>query len=557
MVLKILAVEDDPLQQALVASFIASAGHDALTASTGREALQVFAHNAVDVVLVDYDLPDMTGIALVKQIREHQKNWLPILFLSAHDDVEIQRNCLLSGGDDFITKPFDLSILEAKISARSRTALLHRQIHRQNEQLQRHINEDAAEADAAHYLYSRLTAANASSAEGCANWLWPASKFSGDIISTGVGSNGHHYLLLADATGHGLSAAIGLIPVTQVFHAMSRKGHHISNIVREMNAQVRRFTPIYRFVAACLVEIDPHRKCVHAWNGGMPTGYLFRGKETCLLPISSRHVALGLNADHAFDSDVESFPYETSDVLLLFSDGVTDAEDFHGKRIGYEPFAELLLTRGRDLAMQDIQALLQAHVQKPTPNDDVAVILCHLASANGDQTDSNANPRSRLLADSALSLRLRDQLIGQLDVLPTIVEWCRKAGVSEYQCSRIHTVMAELISNAIDHGILRLDSQLKAGSEGFIRYVEERLYRLSQLQSASLDIDVALQNNSHGAVARITVSDSGTGFDHAAVLAQLQHGATQHGRGLLLVRELSETLAFSGAGNRVEVSLRL
>lgn len=553
--LRILIIEDDPLQQALLRSLIEAAGYTVVSADNGEGALAHFQHNPPDVVLLDYELPDISGRDLVHELRQRQRDWLPILFLSAHTDVEVQRDCLLSGGDDFIVKPYDFTILDAKIQSLCRVATMQRQIREQAAQLQAHLDADAEEAEAAHYLYSRLTSTDEHTAAECSQWLQPASKFSGDIICTATGSNGHHYLLLADATGHGLSAAIGLIPVSQVFYSMSRKGHQLSRIVREMNLQVRRFTPVYRFVAAIVVEIDPFGQRFDVWNGGMPAGVKIQQKDNTQLTFPSRHVALGLSTDAEFISDVESAPYEPGDPLLLYSDGLCDAENSQGVRLGSTALEQLAQEHGKQLTLAHVQTLLYQHLAGAAAHDDVAVVLCRLPMEEADAPTAENAPR-RLPAECALTLRLQNQLIGEFELVPTVVEWCRRAGVREAAIARLHTVLTELVTNAIDHGILLLDSQLKAEPNGFFRYLEERAVRLHQLQDDHLEVHIALQNDSVGAVADITVSDSGPGFPHQQA-GTLGDNTAKSGRGLMLVRQLTESLSFQGNGSKVNARLRI
>lgn len=553
--LRILVIEDDSLQQMLLRSLVESAGYQVLTADNGAQALTHFQSEQPDVVLLDYELPDISGRQLIKKLREIQRDWLPILFLSAHTSVDVQRECLLSGGDDYIIKPYDFTILEAKIQSLARLATLQRQIREQAAQLQRHIQAEEAEAEAAHYLYSRLTSAEELPIPGCKHWLQPASKFSGDIICTATGSNGHHYVLLADATGHGLSAAIGLIPVTQVFYSMSRKGHQISRIVREMNHQIRRFTPIYRFVAAIAVEIDPLGRSIDVWNGGMPTALTYQQTHCRLHTFPSRHVALGLSNDADFHPDVDSAPYQLGDPLLLFSDGICDAESPTGDRLGTHTIEQVLLSERQHLQLDCVQRLLQQHLAGNNAHDDVAVVLCHLPGEITEAEQSNG-AALQLPAECAMTLTLHDRLIGEFELIPTVVDWCRRAGVGEKAIARLHTILMELVNNAVDHGILLLDSGIKAESNGFFRYLEERATRLQALQQATLDVHIALQNDPTGAAAVITVTDSGPGFDMNAV-SQSPNAGTQSGRGLQLLRNLTESLDYLGNGNRVRAVLRL
>ncbi|NQD36601.1 SpoIIE family protein phosphatase [Permianibacter sp. IMCC34836] len=555
--LHVLIIEDDFLQHQLLSAFISSVGYRVEVAESGAEALALFRQSAPDVVLLDYELPDMSGKEIVQQLRQLQTEWLPILFLSAHSEIEVQRDCLLAGGDDYITKPLDFTILEAKIQALSRLALMQRKIRQQKTQLEAHIAQEEREASAALYLYERLITSNENQVPECQQLLIPATQFSGDMICTSVGTNGHRYLLLADATGHGLSAAIGLIPVTQVFHSMTRKGHHISTIAREMNRQIRLFTPSYRFVAAVLIEIDPFQLQLDVWNGGMPTGLLCRQSGLPLREFRSRHVALGLSSANEFHADVDSERYQADDRLLFFSDGLTDACNADNQVLGSAAIAGLAAKHGARLELAQLQEHLSGHLQGQPAQDDVAIILATLPSASCVETTTNSGHDDTELTACELQITLHDQLIPNFDLLPMAIEWLRRVGFPEARLARLHTVMMELVTNAIDHGLLRLDSKLKEGPDGFLRYLNERQNRVLHLNEATLRLTLSLHPESPSPFVRIQVSDSGAGFDVSHIPAASPSDERKGGRGLQLVRSLAANVHFNASGNAVSADIPL
>ncbi len=557
--LRVLVIEDDPLQSELLAVFVQSAGYDVVTAATGKEALNLFVELQPDVVLLDYELPDMSGKQIVEQLRQTQQQWLPILFLSAHHDVAVQRDCLKSGGDDYITKPLDFPILEAKMQALCRLALMQRTIRAQTDLLEAHIRQEEQEAAAAHYLYERLVTPSGRVYSGVHQWILPAQKFSGDMICSSIGANGHIYLLLADATGHGLSAAIGLIPVTQVFYSMTGKGHHLSTIAREMNRQVRQFTPSYRFVAAILIEIDPFQQQFEIWNGGMPSAMLWHRPTGTVRLLPSRHVAIGLDADHEFNADVEHGQYTKGDQLLAFSDGLVDAESPAGERFGMARIEQAFSHESGQQKLSRLQEALCRHRDDAPALDDIAMALIDLPDSRILDADDGSADIAAGLAPCELKLTLQDRQIAQFDLLPMAVEWMRRVGLPQGKIARLHTVLMELVTNAIDHGLLRLDSALKEQTDGFAAYFIERNQRLQALKQARLDVSLQLIHHAGKPVARIEISDSGPGFDHTS-LPQPDSSeaiARKSGRGLQLVRLHCKSVTYHGNGNTVTVELDL
>ena len=112
---RILVVEDDLSIQALLHDFIQEAGHSVILASDGVEALAKYSEQDFDLVLLDIMLPKIDGYGVCEVIR--QKSDVPIIMLTALDGEENQIRGLDLQADDYITKPFSMSVLLRKIAA--------------------------------------------------------------------------------------------------------------------------------------------------------------------------------------------------------------------------------------------------------------------------------------------------------------------------------------------------------------------------------------------------------------------------------------------------------
>lgn len=113
----ILVVDDDKLNLTVV-SQVLSGTYDAVSVKNGEEALDYLAEKTCDVILLDINMPGIDGLALCRSIREHVS--CPILFLTARVTEQDMINGFGYGGDDYITKPFRLNELTARIAAHLR-----------------------------------------------------------------------------------------------------------------------------------------------------------------------------------------------------------------------------------------------------------------------------------------------------------------------------------------------------------------------------------------------------------------------------------------------------
>ncbi|GMA30361.1 response regulator transcription factor [Litorihabitans aurantiacus] len=113
---RIVVVDDEPSLRDLLVASLRFAGFDVATASSGHDALEVITQVEPDLVVLDVMLGDIDGFEVTRRLRERGIR-VPVLFLTARDDVASTVAGLTVGGDDYVTKPFSLEELVARIRA--------------------------------------------------------------------------------------------------------------------------------------------------------------------------------------------------------------------------------------------------------------------------------------------------------------------------------------------------------------------------------------------------------------------------------------------------------
>jgi DNA-binding response OmpR family regulator len=119
--MQILIVEDDPAIVRFLERGLAAHGHRVISADNGEDGVRLALDESVDLVLLDIMLPQIDGHRVLERIRLRRPE-LPVLMLTARDDIQNKVNALDAGADDYLTKPFDLEELLARIRALTRRA---------------------------------------------------------------------------------------------------------------------------------------------------------------------------------------------------------------------------------------------------------------------------------------------------------------------------------------------------------------------------------------------------------------------------------------------------
>ncbi len=560
--LSILAIDDDPLIGLVIAAFVQRLGHTVVHVLSGEQALISYAQQSFDLVLVDRQMPGIDGLDTTRALREMQQTsggWLPIIMLSAGAAIDEQVLALNAGCDDFIAKPINFQILEAKINSFWRIAQMQQQIAGQHQQLQHYASLEAEERRICGFLMERLVRREMLDSPQIKYLLQPASEVSGDLLLACTSRNGDVYVMLADATGHGLPAALTLIPLSQAFYSMAAKGYQLDTIARELNHLHRSYSPSDRFVAATMAKYNSRDSSLEVWNGGLPPALLIGPQGQVLRSFRSHNLPLGILPSNEFICETETIHIADLNYLLLFSDGLIEAENPGREQFGMSKLQQCVASGAVEQCLDRVQAAVLEHLQGATPHDDLSCLLldcsASLAALQVPNDEALVSASGGLVQSWEFNLCLQADQLRRLDLEPLLIDFCNILGLDLQRQGAFSLILRELLTNALDHGLLGLDSALKDGSEGLERYQLARLERLEGLTRGQIQLDICQVGSLQGNQLSIGVIDSGPGFDWVAQRSSTAEPNRYYGRGLQLVRRLSSSVEICGRGNQITALL--
>ena len=552
--LTILIAEDSAADLLLLSTIIRRQGHQVLTATDGAQAIEVFTRERPQLVLMDALMPVVDGFEAARRIKQLAGEALvPIIFLTSLRESEALAQCLDAGGDDFLPKPYNPLILAAKINAMDRLRRLQATVLQQRDLIAKHHHYLLHEQRVAKAVFDKVAHSGCINAAPNIRYLQsPYALFNGDLLLAAYAPSGDMHVLLGDFTGHGLPAAVGAMPLAEVFYGMTTKGYGLAQTLREMNAKLKRILPVDMFCCATLLCLSTQRRVVEVWNGGMPEGYVHEvatGKRT---PLESRHLPLGVLSAQAFDDSTEVWPMAVGDRVFLLSDGVLDTADANDQLFGVERLQQVFAAnREPDRLFEDIEQALAAF--RGEARDDVSMVEITLASDQSVRSSglvySDSGQSSPL--DWSASFEFRAETLRGYNPLPYLLQLLLEIHGLREQSGALYSVMAELYSNALEHGVLGLDSRLKRDAQGFTEYYRLRNARLAQLSSGYVRVHVHVVPVEGGGRLSLCIEDSGAGFDVEQILARPLDIDRLSGRGLSLVRQLCSDVRWSDGGRSV------
>ncbi|PMQ12538.1 Transcriptional regulatory protein AfsQ1 [Pseudomonas sp. AD21] len=548
--LTILIAEDSAADRLLLSTIVRRQGHIVLTAANGAEAVEIFRRQQLHLVLMDAMMPVMDGFEAARQIKALAGETLvPIIFLTSLTESEALARCLEAGGDDFLAKPYNQVILAAKIKAMDRLRRLQATVLQQRDLIAKHHDYLLNEQRVAKAVFDKVAHSGCLSAPNIRYLQSPYALFNGDLLLAAYTPDGDMHVLLGDFTGHGLPAAVGAMPLAEVFYGMTAKGYGLAETLREMNAKLKRILPVDMFCCATMLCLSFQRRSVEVWNGGMPDGYLHRIATGERVPLSARHLPLGVLSPQAFDDRTEVQTLAVGDRVFLLSDGVIDTTDADDQLFGAERLQQLFAAnREPDNLFAEIAQAL--HAFRGEPRDDVSMVEISLLEA------AQVVPSVPVYSDSgqscpldwSVSFEFRGATLKRFNPLPYLLQLLLEVHGLRTQGGAIYSVLAELYSNALEHGVLGLDSSLKRDATGFARYYEQRNERLEALQDGYVRVHLQVRPQGSGGCLVIRVEDSGKGFDVGRVMERRLDGVRLSGRGVSLIRQLGHNARWSDEG---------
>lgn len=559
--MRALIVDDDPVNRKILNALVSKEGYEPVLAEDGQQAVALFESAQPDIVLMDIMMPVMNGYDAARRIKELAGDrFVPIIFLTAVTEDEALSKCVESGGDDFLTKPYNRVILKAKISAMERIRSVYATLNEQKRELEVYRANIQHELEFAEHIFQNITSRGVFDVPYLKSWTssMSMSMFNGDLLLMARKPSGGLHVLLCDFTGHGLPAAVGALPVSEIFVAMTDRGFSIDDIVVETNRKLRSELPTGFFCAAAFVDVDATQGTVRIWNGGLPELYLVSQERGLIARVPSGNLPLGISERVVRGGSTSVTEISRGMQVFMCTDGLIETVNPDGEMFGKARIAELLEAAARDgrNGIDDVRRAVETFRADAEQQDDISIVQLDCDAAQRDMPSETASsgPQRTIPAEWRISFDLPVGILRDINPVPMILNVLASVRLPSEHRKRIFTILTELYTNALDHGLLGLRSEMKQNPDGFGAYYMEREKRLAGLISGKATFELEQRRAADGYELRLRVSDTGGGFNGEAVATESLLGGPlkPSGRGIKLVKSLCRALEYSDGGRTAE-----
>jgi CheY-like chemotaxis protein len=365
----ILLVDDNPTNLKVLSANLSGLNYQLLTATTGERALVVAENALPELILLDINLPGISGFEVCTQLKNNPKTaHIPIIFLSALDDTQSKVKGFEVGGVDYVTKPFQREEVIARVQTQLKISTLTKNLEAQNKVLEE-INKELTDSITYAARIQKALIPNSDVLQSYFSnsfvFFQPRNIVSGDFYQIFEKRN-KIFVIVADCTGHGVPGAfmslLGMNLISQIIE--ERNITETSAILDELDVNIQKLVnqpqengEIPRDgMDIAIIALDKQRNQIQYATAGRPI-YLLRG-ETLTDLRGDKYAIGGEKIDKKFFTHYTLNDMQSKDRLYLFSDGITD--QFGGeenKKITSKRFQQFL-TDTRTLSMQEQKSAL-------------------------------------------------------------------------------------------------------------------------------------------------------------------------------------------------------
>ena len=341
---RILLVDDEPFNLDYLEQELEDLNYEILTASNGQEALEKIQNDLPDLVLLDIMMPIMDGFAVLEKVKaDPVTRSIPIIVISANSDLQSIVRGIEKGAEDYLPKPFEPTILHARI-----TSSLEKKILRDKEKL--YLQSLERELNIARDIQAEFLPFEMPQAQGweIAAYFKAASEVAGDFYDAFSLPDGNVICVIGDVCGKGVGAALFMTLFRSLIRATCLSGNfagegdanpaspaerllHAIQFTNNYVAYTHESSNMFATVFICLIDVQNHM--LHYINGGNDKPFLLRTDGT-LEELATTGPAVGAIENSKYR--VIQIPLQAGDILLAFTDGIPDSQNPAGEFYGRE-----------------------------------------------------------------------------------------------------------------------------------------------------------------------------------------------------------------------------
>ena len=537
----ILCVDDNKTTQLIYESLLEGKVKNILCADDGQKGYEKFLNEDVDIIITDYDMPHLDGLAMSEKIREKDKH-IPIILISAIEKLDVITTALNLQINNFVKKPINQDDLLSTLYTVSKLIIASNYLEKQNQKkltlLQEKEKYNSYQEDLAFakelnilrndFYYQMIDDTHIS----LVDFLYqPLDVISGDAYTARRIDENRTFYLIVDGMGKGLSASLTAMTMTSfINHLIDRMLEHDSFslhiLIKESMDYIRPILLDEEALAIDYIVFDTAYDKIEYSKFAMPV-FLMQDRHENLIRIKSNNPPL---SKWQSDYKVDEYSIVGVDKFLFYSDGIVENITIHDDRV-YADFIE------DDFKESFTREDLKNHFFEKIDEseDDITLIFINRLPL-----------KDNLMHEKIFSTSLESVDSASEWYAALWQEFTQNIKTS-YQASLVFT---ELYMNAYEHGNLAINAHVKhqlLDDDIYFKTLKEK----ELLCSKNIEVKVSKINYRSAVYIVTQITDEGDGFDTQSLSQIFRNSKNFNGRGVFVSRKNSLGIYYNSKGNSV------
>ena len=389
---KILIVDDEPFNVDYIEQELEDDEYETLSANNGQAALEMVEHQAPDLVLLDIMMPVMDGFEVLSRLKASTK-WrgIPVIVISASNDLDSVVRGIQLGAEDYLPKPFEPTLLKARISSS-----LEKKRLRDLEKL--YLRSLERELEIGREIQMGFLPQKLPDVDGweIGAYFKAAREVAGDYYDAFLLPDGNLACLIGDVAGKGVGAALYMSLFRSLIRASSKTDIFYTHPVGLGMTDAERLQHVISYTNNYVVETHGHtsmfstvfigiinlKECKLTYINGGNEPALFVGADNEITLLWPTGPILGIIPNAEFIA--REMAMNENDLLLAYTDGVTDALNCEEASFGRERLVQCVKGRGDNCSrmLNDIEEKLELFIGTADQFDDITLLAVSKQRSN-------------------------------------------------------------------------------------------------------------------------------------------------------------------------------
>jgi len=370
---KVLVIDDSYINRVFIKKLINTflPNYHYIEADLGLLGIEKAKQEKPDVILLDIMMHDLNGYEVCKKIKsEEELKEIPILFISALNDIEDKTKGFEVGGVDYITKPAHSKEIIARIKT-------HSKLYRIQRDLKEYVNKVDRDLKMAQ-KFQREMLPTKETFDGL-NIKWdfqPSFNVSGDIFGI-IEKKDETFVYIVDVSGHGAaSAMLSLIIKREIESVIVDKGNSdLREILFQLDDKEKSLFSDGVYFTAAIVKLEDDK--ITICNAGHISPIIYKNGEIETFKNNNFPLGMGL-IDKKEKIILDETSFNKNDIFVMFTDGLVEAENKGGKQFGDQTIRNIL----REGDFEDITDIIEKikkefsdFLNEEKPEDDITLLV--------------------------------------------------------------------------------------------------------------------------------------------------------------------------------------